>query len=40
MQEEAAVEAFAALAHPLRVRTFRLLIAHGSQGLPAGSTLR
>lgn len=36
MDETRAVAAFAALAHPQRLRLFRLLIEEGRAGLPAG----
>lgn len=35
MDEDEAVSAFAALAHPQRLRIFRLLVAKGTNGLPA-----
>lgn len=37
---ESAIAAFAALAHPLRLRALRALIAAGPDGLPAGEVAR
>ncbi len=36
MREREAIGGFAALAHPLRMRAFRLLVASGSDGVSAG----
>ena len=36
MTEEEAIVAFSALAHPLRMRVYRLLMEIGPDGLPAG----
>lgn len=35
MDDEEAISAFAALAHPQRLRIYRILTAHGPNGLPA-----
>ena len=40
MDENTAVEAFAALAQETRLRVFRLLLQHGPDGLPAGEIAR
>jgi len=40
MEENAAVEALAALAQETRLRVFRLLLQHGPDGLPAGEIAR
>jgi len=40
MNEPDAIDALAALAHPLRMRAFRLLMQHGPGGLPAGEVAR
>ena len=37
MEEKAAIEALAALAHPARLRLFRLLVVAGQQGLTPGA---
>lgn len=36
MDQESAIEAFAALAHPSRMKVFRLLVTEGPDGLQAG----
>ncbi len=35
MEQDAAIDAFAALAHPTRLAVFRLLVRHAPQGVPA-----
>jgi DNA-binding transcriptional ArsR family regulator len=40
METEAAIVALAALAQPTRLETFRLLIRHEPEGLPAGELAR
>ena len=40
MDEDAVVEAFAALAQETRLRAFRLLLQQGPDGLPAGEIAR
>ena len=35
MDDETAISAFAALAHPQRMRIYRILTSHGTNGLPA-----
>lgn len=40
MESSAALSALAALAHPLRMEAFRLLVRSGAGGLPAGEVAR
>lgn len=40
MESEAAINAFAALAQPTRLATFRLLVTHEPKGVPAGELAR
>lgn len=40
MEQEQAILALAALAQPTRLETFRLLVRHASDGLPAGDIAR
>ncbi|HQZ12484.1 MAG TPA: metalloregulator ArsR/SmtB family transcription factor [Devosia sp.] len=40
MEMERAIDAFAALAQPTRLRAFRLLVEHIPDGLPAGEIAR
>src|SRR5690242_13983345 len=40
MQSDACIAALAALAQPIRLETFRLLVDHEPKGLPAGQVAR
>ena len=40
MKDKQAIEALSALAHPARLRVFKLLVQAGAQGVPAGDIAR
>jgi ArsR family transcriptional regulator len=40
MRDHDAIEALSALAHPTRLRVFKLLVQAGAQGVPAGDIAR
>ncbi len=40
MKDQEAIEALSALAHPTRLRVFKLLVQAGMQGVPAGEIAR
>ena len=40
MKDQEAIEALSALAHPTRLRVFKLLVQMGAQGVPAGDIAR
>lgn len=40
MKDQEAIEALSALAHPTRLRVFKLLVQAGPQGVPAGDIAR